>query len=246
MCWTTSCKPRSPSSKRGDENRRAVAVAPNQPVLVVGLPEGDQGEPELPDGAEGPEPEGVLLQGPDELLEAAVAPRARMKAGEDAARSQAISRWKSRDMYWLPWSWRMARPRAASFSTLPKRSATPYRTGSSASWRAAFGAAGRRAHSAEGWSTATNTATWPCSTVQAGPRRASVPTAPAGAAGLGAMLCARDRGSIGAEAGDLALRHSAHPELLDAIVDRARRDPMDVASWITAVSAFCASRDDRS
>ena len=48
---------------------------------------------------------------------------------------------KSRDMYWLPWSWRMPRPAAASFSTPPKRSVTPCRIGLSASWRVPWRAA---------------------------------------------------------------------------------------------------------
>ena len=52
---------------------RAVSVPFDQPVFVVGPLEGEQGKPELLDGAEGPEPQEVLLQGPDEALGAAVA-----------------------------------------------------------------------------------------------------------------------------------------------------------------------------
>ena len=50
-----------------------MAVALDQPVFVVGLPEVDQGEAEFLDGPEGPDPEQVLLQRPDEPLGAAVA-----------------------------------------------------------------------------------------------------------------------------------------------------------------------------
>jgi hypothetical protein len=48
-------------------------VPPDQPAFVVGLPEVDQREAELLDVAEGPDPEQVLLQRPDEPLGAAVA-----------------------------------------------------------------------------------------------------------------------------------------------------------------------------
>jgi hypothetical protein len=41
-------------------------MALDQPVLVVGLPEGDQGEAKFLDGPEGPDPEQVRLQRPDE------------------------------------------------------------------------------------------------------------------------------------------------------------------------------------
>jgi hypothetical protein len=40
---------------------------------VIGLPELEEGKPEFLDGAEGPDPQEVLLQRPDEPLGAAVA-----------------------------------------------------------------------------------------------------------------------------------------------------------------------------
>jgi hypothetical protein len=53
----------------------AVSMALDQPVFIVGPPEVDQGQVELLDGLEGPDPEQVLLQGADESLGAAVALR---------------------------------------------------------------------------------------------------------------------------------------------------------------------------
>jgi hypothetical protein len=50
-----------------------VAVSLDQPVLVVGCPEVDQGLAELFDGVEGSHPQQVLLEGPDEPLGASVA-----------------------------------------------------------------------------------------------------------------------------------------------------------------------------
>jgi hypothetical protein len=50
---------------------------------------------------------------------------------------------------------------------LPKCSVTPWRTGSSASWRVPWRAAWMPTHVAEQWSTAMKTATWPSSTVRA-------------------------------------------------------------------------------
>ena len=68
-----------------------------------------------------------------------------------------ISSWKSRDMWFEPWSWRSPRPLAAFRSTLPKWRSTPWRTGSSASKRLPERAAWLPTHSPEQWSTATNT-----------------------------------------------------------------------------------------
>ena len=49
---------------------------------------------------------------------------ARTKAGEDADAEEGESPSGSRrDMYWLPWSWRMLRPAAHAFATPPKRAA---------------------------------------------------------------------------------------------------------------------------
>src|SRR4051812_5852416 len=45
----------------------------DEPGRVVGLPEDQQGLPKLLDGVEGPQPEQVLLQGPDEALGTAIA-----------------------------------------------------------------------------------------------------------------------------------------------------------------------------
>ena len=64
-------------------------------------------------------------------------------------------------MYWLPWSCRTARPRAMPCAKPPKWRRTPWRSGSSASKRVARRAAWMPTHSAEQWSTATNTAAWP-------------------------------------------------------------------------------------
>ena len=52
---------------------RAVSVPLDQPVFIVGLPEPDEGQAKLLDGAEGPDPQEVLLQRADEALGAAVA-----------------------------------------------------------------------------------------------------------------------------------------------------------------------------
>ena len=43
-------------------------MALDQPVLVVGPPEADEGEAEFLDGVEGPDPEQVLLEGSEALL----------------------------------------------------------------------------------------------------------------------------------------------------------------------------------
>ena len=48
-------------------------MPPDQPVFVVGPLEVDQGETEILDGPECPDPEEVLLERPDEALGAAVA-----------------------------------------------------------------------------------------------------------------------------------------------------------------------------
>ena len=45
--------------------------------------------------------------------------------------------WNLPDLYWLPWSWRTARPQAASLANAPKQRRTPWRIGSSASKRIA-------------------------------------------------------------------------------------------------------------
>src|SRR4051812_11811656 len=86
---------------------------------------------------------------------------ARTKAGELSAPRKRSSLWKSRAMYCEPWSWRTARPRATSFANPPKWRRTPWRSGSRASKRFASREAWMPAHSAEQWSTATNTAAWP-------------------------------------------------------------------------------------
>ena len=54
---------------------RAVFVALDQPIFVVGPPEVDQGQAKFLDGAEGPDPEEVFLQGADEPLGASIALR---------------------------------------------------------------------------------------------------------------------------------------------------------------------------
>ena len=81
----------------------AVTVALDQPVLVVGRLELEQRQAEFLDGLEGPNPEQVLLQRPDEALGPQPLPSGALtKAGDDAMPSQRISFWKSCDMYWLP------------------------------------------------------------------------------------------------------------------------------------------------
>ena len=52
---------------------RSVADPPDDPVVVEALREVAQCLVELPDGAEAPQPEELLLQGADEALDAAVA-----------------------------------------------------------------------------------------------------------------------------------------------------------------------------
>src|SRR3954451_17766186 len=64
-------------------------------------------------------------------------------------------------MYCEPWSWRRARPRAIALANPPKCCRTPWRIGSRAWKRVARGCAWMPTHSAEQWSTATNTAAWP-------------------------------------------------------------------------------------
>ena len=86
---------------------------------------------------------------------------ARTKEGLDSAPRKAISFWKSRLMYWEPWSWRMARPAAARSRTPPKRARTPWRMGSRASKRVARREAWIPTSSLVQWSTATKTVTWP-------------------------------------------------------------------------------------
>src|SRR3954451_7600502 len=86
---------------------------------------------------------------------------ARTNAGELSMPRKRSSLWKSRAMYWLPWSWRTERPRATSFAKPPKWRRTPWRSGSRGSKRVASREGGGPEHSAEQWSTATNTAAWP-------------------------------------------------------------------------------------
>src|SRR5688572_29905746 len=45
-----------------------------------------------------------------------------------------------------------------------------------------------------------------------------------------------------AEPAYLALRGAAHPQRLHQVIDRAGRYALDVGFWMTAVSAFSASR----
>src|SRR3954452_2884274 len=75
---------------------------------------------------------------------------ARTKAGELSMPRKASSFWKPSDMYWLPWSWRTDRPRAASFANAPKWRRTPWRIGSSASKRVARTAAWIPTHDEHG------------------------------------------------------------------------------------------------
>src|SRR3954468_14249014 len=86
---------------------------------------------------------------------------ARTNAGELSVPRKRSSFWKSWAMYWLPWSCRTARPRAMPCANPPKWRRTPWRSGSSASKQSARPLAWMPTHSAEQWSTATNTAAWP-------------------------------------------------------------------------------------
>src|SRR3954470_3771305 len=85
----------------------------------------------------------------------------RTNAGELSMPRKRISARKSWLTYRLPWSWRSRRPAATSLATAPQRSRTACLTGSSASKRSARRLAWTPTHSAEQWSTATNTAAWP-------------------------------------------------------------------------------------
>src|SRR3954452_2314979 len=85
----------------------------------------------------------------------------RTKAGELSMPRKRISARKWWLTYWLPWSWRSRRPAATSLANAPKRSRTACLTGSGSSKRSASREAWMPTHSAEQWSTATNTAAWP-------------------------------------------------------------------------------------
>src|SRR3954470_14991843 len=85
----------------------------------------------------------------------------RTNAGELSMPRKRISAWKSWLTYWLPWSWRSRRPAGTSSANAPQRSRTACLTGSSAPKRSARRLAWTPTHSAEQWSTATNTAAWP-------------------------------------------------------------------------------------
>ena len=137
------------------------AVPLEEPGCVVGSAELDERLTELLDGVEGPNPEQVLLEGADEALGAAVAFWRADEGGELSMPRKASSCWKASDMYWLPWSWRTARPWATFLANAPKLCRTPWRIGSSASKRVARRAAWMPTHSALWWSTAMNTAACP-------------------------------------------------------------------------------------
>src|SRR4051794_8861847 len=92
----------------------------------------------------------------------------RTNAGELSMPRKRVSAWKSWLTYWLPWSWRSCRPAATSLANAPQRSRTACLTGSSASKRSARRLACRPTHSAEQWSTATNTAAWPSPVITEG------------------------------------------------------------------------------
>jgi len=78
-------------------------MALDRPGLVVGPREVDEGEAELLDGLEGPDPRQVLLRGPDEALSAAVA-----LGGADEGRRRGCAKpgdllsGRTREMDWLP------------------------------------------------------------------------------------------------------------------------------------------------
>ena len=139
--------------------RCPVAVPLDQPVFVVGLPEVEQGEAELLDGLEGPHPEEVLLERPDEPLGAAVA----LGRADEGRRALGA---EEGDLLLEGVGHVLAAVVVADGETAggvlgePAEAArTPWRIGSSASWRVPRRAAWMPTHSAEQWSTATNTAT---------------------------------------------------------------------------------------
>jgi hypothetical protein len=71
---------------------RSVADAPDDPVVVEALREVAQCQVELPDGAEAPQPEELLLQGADEALDAAVALGLADEGGAGAAPVESLFR----------------------------------------------------------------------------------------------------------------------------------------------------------
>src|SRR3954464_533863 len=155
---------------------RLVAVPLDDPALVVGPLERDERQAELLDGLEAAHPQQVLLQGPDEPLGAAVALRlahegrraldaeeadlglevvahvlapvvvAQPQAGGDVLGERAAA---------------LAHPPLDPPRRPPGASRPACLTGSSASKRSARRLAWTPTHSAEQWSTATNTAAWP-------------------------------------------------------------------------------------
>src|SRR4051812_18344009 len=92
----------------------------------------------------------------------------RTNAGELSMPRKRTSAWKWWLTYWLPWSGRSRRPVATSSANAPQRSRTACLTGSSASKRSARRLAWTPTHSAEQWSTATNTAAWPSPVITEG------------------------------------------------------------------------------
>src|SRR3954453_20142410 len=91
----------------------------------------------------------------------------RTKAGELSMPRKRLSAWKSWLTYRLPWSWRSRRPAATSLPKEPWHLRTACLTGSSASKRFPSREAWMPRHSAEQWSTATNTAAWPSPVITA-------------------------------------------------------------------------------
>ena len=145
-----------------------MSAALDQPVLVVEVCLNSmQGEAELLDGGEGPDPEEVLLQGPDEALRAAVAlGRADEGGGRRGPEAQATSRWKSWDMYCDPWSWRTAEALGGVLRTTPTEALHDALGGSARAPQSAWPlrAAWMPVHSRRSnGRRRRSTATWPCS-----------------------------------------------------------------------------------
>ncbi len=107
----------------------------DHPAFVVGLLEVEQCQPELLDCPEGPDPEEVLLERSDEALGAAVALGGADEGGGGRGSEPGDLPLEVAGHVLAAVVVSDAQAPAASFSTPPKRSVTPCRIGSSASWR---------------------------------------------------------------------------------------------------------------
>ena len=130
-------------------------MALHDPGPVVGVLERVERLAQVLDGGEAADPEEVLLERADEPLGAAIALGLTDEGGRRLDPEEGEFGLESSATYWLPWSWRNARPEATPSAKAPKQARTPCRIGSSASKRVARRAAWMPMHSVEQWSTAT-------------------------------------------------------------------------------------------